>query len=308
MKELKNQILRILSKERLSLVSLSNRFDRSMNTILKAIEQLQKEGFEIVEEDNEYYLKTTALEDRKIIHNQKTGIVKFGLVSDTHLCSKKQQLTYLNDLYDIFEREGIHEVYHTGDILDGENMYREHRYEVFLLGADAQIDYAVKNYPKRKGIKTYFITGNHDLSFYKASGLDIGFRLEQERDDLIYLGKFAAVVKLGENTTLELMHPDSGGAYAISYKPQKIVSGYIGGEKPNILALGHWHQAEYLFERNVHVIQTSSFQGQTAFLKRKGIMPKIGGWIIETHIDEEGTITRFKQEYITFYKEIKNDY
>jgi hypothetical protein len=36
-------------------------------------------------------------------------------------------------------------------------------------------------------------------------------------------------------------------------------------------------------------------------------MPKIGGWIIEFKIDGD-SITQFSQRWITFFKEIKNDY
>jgi hypothetical protein len=34
----------------------------------------------------------------------------------------------------------------------------------------------------------------------------------------------------------------------------------------------------------------------------------MGGWIIEVHVNEEGTITRIKQEMIPFYRAIKDDY
>ena len=72
--------------------------------------------------------------------------------------------------------------------------------------------------------------------------------------------------------------------------------------------LGHWHQIEYLFERNIHIIQAGCFEGQSPYLKRKGIMPKIGGWIIEIHIDRKGTVSRFKSELVSFFEPLKDDY
>ena len=123
-----------------------------------------------------------------------------------------------------------------------------------------------------------------------------------------YLGQLSAVIDLTPNCTLELRHPIDGTAYALSYKLQKMVEAMSGGEKPNILACGHYHKSEYFFYRNVHIFQTSSFQAQTPWMKGKGIATSIGGWIVEINVDNEGTITRIKQEYIPFYKAIKDDY
>lgn len=235
-------------------------------------------------------------------------LYKFGVVSDTHLNSKEQQLTHLNRMYDLFEAEGVSDVYHAGDITAGEGMFTGQIYEIFNVGFDNQANYIIKKYPQRRGITTHFITGNHDLSYYKSRGVDIGEKIALKRPDLNYLGKWAAWVKLGENTTMYILHPDSGPAYAISYRPQKIAAGFIGGEKPNIMILGHWHQCEYLFERNIHIVQAGCFESQSAYLKRKGIMPKIGGWIIEIHIDKNGSVSRFKPEFITFFEPVKDDY
>jgi DNA polymerase II small subunit/DNA polymerase delta subunit B len=73
------------------------------------------------------------------------------------------------------------------------------------------------------------------------------------------------------------------------------------------MLIGHFHQSEYIYERDIHIIQCGSFEGQTPYLKRKGIMPKVGGWIIEFKVDS-GFITRFKQEFITFKNDIPNDF
>jgi hypothetical protein len=63
-----------------------------------------------------------------------------------------------------------------------------------------------------------------------------------------------------------------------------------------------------MFYRNVHAFQTGCFQSDTPFTRGKGISIQLGGWIIECNVDEEGTITRIKQEFIPFYKAIKEDY
>jgi len=83
-------------------------------------------------------------------------------------------------MYDIFQQEGIETVYHAGDITEGVNMRRGHEYEVFKHGTDEQQQYVIDNYPKRKGIITKFITGNHDHSGIKAAGHDIGYPIERQ--------------------------------------------------------------------------------------------------------------------------------
>jgi hypothetical protein len=123
-----------------------------------------------------------------------------------------------------------------------------------------------------------------------------------------YLGRDAAVVYLTPNCTLELRHPWDGSAFSISYRPQKMVEALESDSKPNILAIGHYHKAEYLFYRNVHVLQTGCFQGQTPFTRGKGISVHLGGWIVTVKVGKDGTILSFSQEFVPYYKSIKDDY
>ena len=47
---------------------------------------------------------------------------------------------------------------------------------------------------------------------------------------------------------------------------------------------------------------------QTAWMRGKQIAAMMGGWIIEVHVDDEGTITRCKGEFIAYYKAIQDDW
>lgn len=235
-------------------------------------------------------------------------VLKFAIMGDTQFGSKYAQLTYLHDFYDLCQREGITDIYHTGDVTDGLKMRTGHEYELYEISADEMRDDVIRNYPKRDGITTHFITGNHDASIYKHVGYDIGQAIANGRPDMNYLGRDCAVINLTPNCTLELRHPWDGTAYALSYKMQKMIEAMESDSKPNILAVGHYHKAEYLFYRNVHALQTGCFQGQTPFTRGKGISVHMGGWIVTIHVDSEGTIQRFAPEYIPFYNSIQNDY
>lgn len=239
-------------------------------------------------------------------HGNQT--IRFALMGDTQINSKYTQLTYLHDFYDVCYQRGIHDVYHTGDMDEGDQMRMGHQYECYTQGADDHVKEIVKNYPKRDGITTHFITGNHDASIIKRSGHNIGTAIAEKRSDMEYLGQDCAVINLTPKCTLELRHPWDGTAYAISYKIQKMIEAMGGGEKPSILAVGHYHKQENLFYRNVHAFQTGCFQAQTPFMRGKGIAAIMGGWIIEITVNADGAITSIKPEWVPYYTAIKDDY
>lgn len=234
--------------------------------------------------------------------------IKFAVIGDTHFGSKYTQFQHLNNFYDICEAEGVKDVYHVGDLTDGLKMRPGHEYELYVTAADEMVEDVVEKYPKRKNVITHFITGNHDASIYKHVGYDIGRAISQHRDDMEYLGRDCAVINLTDNCTLELRHPWDGMAYALSYKPQKMIEAMESDSKPNILAIGHYHKAEYLFYRNVHAIQTGCFQGQTPFTRGKGISVNVGGWIVTIKVTKDGTIKSISPQFIPYYKSISNDY
>ena len=89
-------------------------------------------------------------------------VIRFGLMGDTQINSKYTQLTHLHQFYDACVRHGITTVFHVGDLDEGEQMRPGHQYECYEQGADYHVDEIVRVYPRREGITTYFITGNHD--------------------------------------------------------------------------------------------------------------------------------------------------
>ena len=305
------RILKALKKET-TIAQLSTDFDVSRRVMQAYIDDLIEQGYAIENTDGIVRISKILIPQENVHEKSWRGdkIIRFGLCGDNQIGSKYTQLTYLHDYYDICEKEGIKDIYHTGDITEGEEMRQGHKYECYVQGADAYLDEMKKNYPKRKGMTTYFITGNHDHSLIKRAGYDIGKAIAKERDDLKCLGQSYATIFLTPNCKMDLFHPIDGTAYALSYKPQKSMDGMQGGEKPNILAIGHYHKAEYLpIYRNIHAFQTGCFQAQTPFMRgNKYIAAHVGGWIVEIHVDKEGTITRCKGEFIPYYKMIKEDY
>ncbi len=225
---------------------------------------------------------------------------QFGVVSDTHLCSKKERLDALEKMYDTFEKEGVSVVWHVGDVTDGYNVYRGQEFEVKMFGQDEQVDYAVANYPKRKGINTYYILGNHDLRQYETGGIDIGKPISQRRDDMKYLGQATAKAILANGVEMELLHPAGTGAYALSYKAQRHINNLAPKDVPDILLFGHYHSSFYMKYRDVNFLQVPCFKDSGIFEKRLGLNPTIGGWLVNGHITGEGSIDNFKPQLFTY--------
>ncbi len=223
----------------------------------------------------------------------------FAATSDKHLCSMEERLEALHSFYRLCKKEGVRDVYDAGDNLAGQGVYRGQEYEIHTFGADNQVDYFVKNHPKEDGITTHFIDGNHDYIFFKQIGLNTGRLIAERRDDMNYLGVFQADIMHNGIPLIRLVHPDSGMAYALSYRMQKYVEQISSSKKPRIIIAGHQHTALYFPYRNIHLVQAGAFEGQTKLILRKGINPTIGGWIITIKLakDSKKSILSFKPEF-----------
>jgi len=239
----------------------------------------------------------------------KGNTFKFGIVSDTHLGSRYSQITYLHQMYDVFNEEGVDVVFHAGDISEGNGKhFPGQQFEMHINGADALRDFIVKVYPRLKsGGKTYVVAGYHDLDLWIKEGYDLLQHVEEKREDIVYLGQASCTVDMF-GKKIEIMHPSGGTAYALSYRMQKIAESFSSENKPNILILGHYHKAEYVpILRNIFGFQAGCYQAQTPFAKRKNINFQYGGWIVEMGINDNG-ISRMQSEFIPFYKPIPNDF
>lgn len=233
---------------------------------------------------------------------------RFGLVSDTHLGSRQERLAELHAAYDLFEEEGITHVLHAGNIIDG-YLPRINKESCFAVTVDDQSAYCVDHYPQRDGITTHFITGDDHEGWWIKDGINVGWIIQRMaedagRTDLQYIGHVEAdVVVLGEQgqeTIIKVSHPGGGSAYARSYKAQKAVESYEGGEKPHILMQGHYHVYNQMRDRNVYVIGMPGFQDQTMFARKLNLRFDVGCVIMEFQQDSEGLPVRFRTELTPF--------
>ena len=122
--------------------------------------------------------------------------------------------------------------------------------------------------------------GNHDLKAFNRTGVDVGKLISSYRKDLIYLGQYYRRLNIN-NVLLDIVHPDGGGVYSLSYPMQKYLRNSPPNTHPDILMMGHLHTMMFAKVQGVYGYNVGCFQGTTEFLRRKGIRSDIGGWVID---------------------------
>ena len=227
--------------------------------------------------------------------SRKNNTFVFGALGDSHLGSKYERLDVLNDLYDRYQAAGVDRVFHTGNWIDGDEP--KNRHDISVHGMEAQLDYLAAEYPLRKGLVTYAVTGeDHEGWWTRSEGIDIGGRAEDTmrkhgREDWVNLGFMESHVRLvnansGASSVVAVVHPGGGTAYALSYSIQKIIEALEGGEKPAVGLYGHYHKIWCGNIRNVWCICTGAQQDQTVFTRNKVKQEvHVGGTQIELEQD-----------------------
>lgn len=308
-------VKRALKTDAATATDLAKKFKASYNDVIVAIDTLGREGYNLQSRGKHGWRIMKDFEpgsrEGLIIHPRKNYNNKwytYGVLGDTHLGSKHERLDVVKALYDRYEEEGITEVFHTGNWIEGEMRLNKHDIKVF--GMDAQINYFLEHYPQKKGITTYFVAGDdHEGWYQQREGIEIGRHLEQMavgggRKDLRYLGYVEADVCLKADTDERIMrvcHPGGGSAYALSYSVQKLVESYQGGEKPSVLLYGHYHKYDVNYYREVYCVGTGCCVDQSIFMRKNKIQAHVGGIIMRLQQAPTGEITRMQHEWLPFY-------
>lgn len=244
-----------------------------------------------------------------VLTSTKENKFIIGAMGDLHAASKYTRWEVREDLMKRAVDAGASCILDTGNWIDGEAPFN--RYDIEATGLDNQVAILAKNYPK-VGIPTYAVTGDdHEGWYIRREGIDIGRYCESVMRDAGHdwhnLGYMEADIVLknansGATQILRVAHPGGGSAYATSYRPQKIIESYEGGEKPAVLFLGHYHKLDAGNIRNVWSGQTGCQQDQTPFMRKRSIEAHVGGIIAELEQDPKtGAIISFKPELRRYF-------
>lgn len=243
----------------------------------------------------------------------KGNVIRFGLIGDTHIGSMYHREDALRAYYTRCREEGVTDILHSGDVLAGWRVYPGQEFE---LRPDAkswpeQRDIFAREAALTDGMTTVFITGNHDNSFKKLVGMVPGDEFQRLVPSWKFIGQDIGDVDLvspdGLKFRVRLLHPGGGTAYAVSYHAQKIVEAMSGGQKPDLISIGHYHKSMYLpAYRNVVSIMPGCFESQTPFMIQRSIAAHVGGWIITATLSPRKKLTtRVQAEWIGFFEEAR---
>jgi hypothetical protein len=275
-------------------------------------EKLQKQARAISDLQETLMLMFKRARPYEVPIKSENNTIRFGLIGDTQIGSLYQRVDALKAFYKRCADEGVMDILHAGDVIDGWRVYRGQEFELHPNGRSwpEQRDMFADSVPKINGMRTVFITGNHDNSFKKLIGMIAGDELSRIRSDWKFAGQDVAIIvlktKSGQRFSVELLHPGGGiNQYALSYRPQRIIEAIPGGTKPDLIAIGHFHKAFFIPNyRNIAALCVGTFQSQTPFMAQQSIMAHIGGWIVTVILNERSKLTsRVQAEFISFYEE-----
>ena len=292
-------------KKRIAVEDLADALDVAPRKVRDSLERLRIAGYRIPEPTDGHVELQKVVPDKLNLHKSLlTGTeLQIGLVSDTHLSSNEQALAELELAYDVFAERGITEVLHAGDWTCGAGIFKTQAAEIFNHTFESQVDYLAEHYPRRPGIVTRGISGNHDIEGdFGRIGANPVVALANRRDDIEFLGDYSAWVELPNGAWLHLLHGKGGMSYAYSYKAQKLVDSYPSGRKPAVLACGHWHVSGNIEARGVHVVWPACFEWKGKFLERLGLNPSVGFHILHMTLGEDGSLVRFMPEFFRFWE------
>lgn len=226
---------------------------------------------------------------------------KYGYFSDSHIGQKQFKDQVWDLMVRYFKKEKPEFIIQAGDILEGMSGRPGHIYELSEIGYDNQINKA-EQLLKQLPFQIYGIDGNHDGWYYKKNngGAIVGNDLEKRVSNYKNLGQMEGDLVV-DGIKIKLFHANDGTAYATSYKLQKLIESFSGGEKPDIVHSGHYHKALYLFTRNVHGFESGTLCGQTEFMRGKKIPAHVGFGLVDVYVSK-GRVQRLVHEFVPHYE------
>lgn len=244
--------------------------------------------------------KKTVQENHKAIHSFDGEVLTVGVLTDTHIGSKYTNVEYIYDAFREFEHNNVDMVVHCGDLTEG--MYNNrpgHALECTDIGYERQLKAAIDIFSQYYHSPVYCISGNHDATYQKQSGANIVQHFCNEIDNATYLGHDEGDIHVGD-VNIRLWHGQDGSSYAHSYRLQKIIESFTGGEKPHVLFAGHVHKSLYSYDRHVHCVSAGAIQKQSRWMRSKRLPSHTGFYIVSMVINENGVGT-FCPTWYPFY-------
>lgn len=146
-------------------------------------------------------------QDRTLITDIYENDLKVLLISDLHFGNEDERIDLINRAYEYCAKNGINIILCGGDIVDGSFSKGEQK----IINLYEQIEYFIRNYPYDKNILTFAVAGDHDMSLFRDSCIDLIEMCNNYRQDIIIGGYNNSSVNI-KNDKIHLYHHTENGA------------------------------------------------------------------------------------------------
>lgn len=311
----KSELLKELTGREISLSELTSKLELNEYEILGIVNKLREEGINITvaKRDDDIYLFNQGEKERNNNYSYKfdtdaSNEFKFIAISNPIIGSKYQQLSILEDIYQKGHDMGYNNVILCGNLTPGlypiTNPYHD---SCFLNDTMMQVNYIISNYPKIEGTKTYFILGPNDEKHLKKNKINIGKRISDARDDMIYLGFNSCDANI-DKAKMFIQCSKLGKTYTVSYRSQQQVDSFRSEDKPDILLLGGLLQMEKYDYRDVKILSVPSVCATTNEMTDKRYQNIVGSWYVTIRTNQKGYLDSVNAMDSVYYTTNKNDY
>ena len=225
-------------------------------------------------------------------------VTTLGFLTDTHIGSVYFRPEWLGMAFAEFRKENVQFLAHAGDLTDGMSNRPDHIYELTHIGYEKQKAYAIEQFAGWDK-PLYIVSGNHDRFYIKSSGANIVDDVCRELPDATFLGHDEGDISVN-GIVIRLWHGEDGSSYSTSYRIQKVIEAFTGGEKPHILLAGHTHKQIYMFDRHIHCISGGALSAQSRWMRSKRMPNHAGFWIVKFWTDK-GSVSKVQTCWYPFY-------
>jgi len=264
-------------------------------------------GYTLNVSDDILYLNTETKKEQKQVHKinmpkKEKNKITVAAISDTHCgskhCMKEEIKHFINLCYNEY---GITTIFHGGDCLAGNKVYRGQVAELEEWSAQGQCEIFAETLPQFKDLQYIAILGNHDIDFIKSNGVDPAFIINNLRKDVKFIGNIKGKCILGDsNLELELVHIKSS-AHARSYSLEKFIHKQTSRDNhPDILMAGHRHINGFFEIQGIQAFLLPCFEAETLFALYHTYYPSIGGLIVSFVLDDDNKLLRCEPSFMRY--------
>ena len=264
-------------------------------TLFELLRYIREKGTFINVDEHGEILRYKFPERNKTTYNMPINKdhVVLGLIGDTHLGSKYDDIDSLNRAYDIFDTKNVDVVFHSGYLVDGLVSTGDYFKELKETTYDGQLYYAIDRYPKYSG-KTFSVSGNHDDYWHVLTGKEIIKDISEEREDIVYLGSSRRIISIN-GLKLIVLHGKFSKRNPIN-NIYEYVDNISNDINPNIIHSGHYHTGKYVVYSGIEMFRTGAFMKQNPHDMKHGLLNDNSLFLIDVYFDDYGNVAEIKHK------------